>query len=325
MSKKPQNGPPSAIVICGPTGIGKTSFAIEMARRFKGEIIGADSMQLYRRMDIGTAKPTPTEKAAVTHHMVDIIEPDEHFDAEIYADRAYSKVLALTGEGTLPFIVGGTGLYIKALIHGLFQGVKIDVDVRRRLKKEAEEQGGPSLHARLKAVDPAAAGRIHVNDTYRIVRALEIYESTGRPMSDTQEQHGFTPRRLETIKIGLTMEREALYQRIDKRVDIMLDQGLLKEVQSLIDAGYSQDLKSMQSLGYRHMAAFLNNTVDWEEAVRTLKRDHRRYAKRQMTWFRADPEIVWLGPGELEEAMGLVEAFKTKIGWGKTVAGHDHL
>jgi len=300
---------PLAVVVCGPTGIGKTAFAIELARRFKGEIIGADSMQLYRRMDIGTAKPTPAEKAAVTHHMVDIIDPDGHFDAEIYADSAYATVLALTGKGILPFIVGGTGLYIKALIHGLFEGVTVDADVRQRLKNEAEEQGGPSLHARLKAVDPAAAHRIHANDTYRIVRALEIYESTGRPMSATQERHGFESRRLKTVKIGLYMEREALYQRIDKRVDVMLDQGLLREVQSLMDAGYAQDLKSMQSLGYRHMIAFLNNTLDWEEAVRTLKRDHRRYAKRQMTWFRADPEIVWLGPGDIEKAVSCIGAF----------------
>jgi len=168
MSINTDHNLPLAVVVCGPTGIGKTAFAIELARRFKGEIIGADSMQLYRRMDIGTAKPTPAEKAAVTHHMVDIIDPDGHFDAEIYADSAYATVLALTGKGILPFIVGGTGLYIKALIHGLFEGVTVDADVRQRLKKEAEERGGPSLHARLKAVDPAAAHRIHANDTYRI-------------------------------------------------------------------------------------------------------------------------------------------------------------
>jgi tRNA dimethylallyltransferase len=300
---------PLAVVVCGPTGIGKTSFAIELARHFDGEIIGADSMQLYRRMDIGTAKPTSAETAAVVHHLVDIIDPDDHFDAEIYADRAYSTVLALTGKGVLPFIVGGTGLYIKALIHGLFQGVRVDADVRRRLKKEAEAQGGPFLHARLKLVDPGAADRIHANDTYRIVRALEIYESTGRRISDTQERHGFEFRRLKTLKIGLHMEREALYQRIDKRVDIMLEKGFLREVQRLMDAGYSPDLKSMQSLGYRHMIAFLNHTVDWEEAVRTLKRDHRRYAKRQMTWYRADPEIVWLEPGDMEVAASLVDTF----------------
>ena len=300
---------PSAVVVCGPTGIGKTSFALELARQFRGEIIGADSMQLYRRMDIGTAKPTPKEQAAVTHHLVDIIDPDRHFDADMYAEVAYAKVLELADKGTLPFIVGGTGLYIKALIHGLFEGVKIDAGVRDRLRKEVEDRGGQELHTRLKAIDPVAAGRIHVNDTYRIVRALEIYETTGRPMSATQEQHGFEPRRLKTVKIGLHMERETLYQRIDKRVDIMLDQGLREEVQQLLKAGYSTELKAMQSLGYRHMAAFLNHEIDWDEAVRTLKRDHRRYAKRQMTWFRADPEIVWLGPADIAAAALLVEKF----------------
>ena len=303
-----------AVVVCGPTGIGKTSFAIELARQFRGEIVGADSMQLYRRKDIGTAKPTPEEQAVVTHHMVDINDPDEHFDAEMYADMAYAKVLALTEKRILPFIVGGTGLYIKAMIHGLFESVKVDAGVRKKLKKEAEELGGPHLHARLKAVDPAAAGRIHANDTYRIVRALEIFETSGRPISDTQEQHRFEPQRLQTVKIGLHMDREALYQRIDQRVDIMLDQGLLAEVKGLLEKAYSPDLKSMKSLGYRHMALFLKNELDWEEAVRTLKRDTRRYAKRQMTWFKADPEIVWVGPGELEEAAAMIAAFKAQCG-----------
>ncbi len=305
---------PLAVVVCGPTGIGKTSFAIELARQFRGEIIGADSMQLYRHMDIGTAKPTPGEQAAVKHHMVDVVDPDDHFDAEMFADMAYSKVVALTGKGILPFIVGGTGLYIKALIHGLFESQKIDASVRQRLKKEAKEQGGLQLHARLKAIDPAAADRIHANDTYRIVRALEIYETTGRPMSDTQQQHRFEPQRLRVIKIGLHMDRESLYQRIDQRVDIMLGQGLLSEVKDLLEKGYSPELKSMKSLGYRHMAAFLKNEVDWDETVRILKRDHRHYAKRQMTWFKADPGIVWLGPDNLEEAASMVAAFKAKFG-----------
>jgi tRNA dimethylallyltransferase len=166
---------------------------------------------------------------------------------------------------------------------------------------------------RLKVCDPNAASRIHANDTYRIVRALEIYETTGKPMSDTQQQHQFKPQRLQTVKIGLHMEREDLYRRIDQRVDIMLDQGLLQEVKSLLAAGYSPDLKPMNSLGYRHMAAFLNNAVDWDEAVRTLKRDTRHYAKRQMTWFKADPDIVWLGPDGLTEAVSMIMAFKAAI------------
>ena len=304
----------SAVVVCGPTGIGKTSFAIELARRFRGEIIGADSMQLYRHMDIGTAKPTAEERAAVKHHMVDVVEPDAHFDAKMYAHMAYASVVSLAENGILPFIVGGTGLYIKALIHGLFESIKIDASVRERLKKEAQELGGSHLHSRLKTCDPAAAARIHGNDTYRIVRALEIFETTGKPMSDTQQQHQFKPQRLQTVKLGLHMEREDLYQRIDKRVDIMLDQGLFEEVKRLVEAGYSLELKSMKSLGYRHMAAFLNKELDWDETVRILKRDTRHYAKRQMTWFKADPEIVWLELESIDEATSMVKAFIAKCG-----------
>jgi tRNA dimethylallyltransferase len=309
MSLHSHHNPPLAVVVCGPTGIGKTAFAIDLARRFKGEIIGADSMQLYRHMDIGTAKPTPEERAAVRHHMVDVVDPDGHFDAEMYANMAYAKVVELADNKILPFIVGGTGLYIKALVHGLFESAEIDEHVRQRLKEEAADKGGAYLHARLEKVDPFAAARIHANDTYRIVRALEIYESTGRTLSVSQQQHQFRPQRLQTVKIGLAMDREALYRRIDKRVDLMLDQGLLKEVQGLIEAGYAMALKSMQSLGYRHMGAFLNNGVDWEEAVRTLKRDTRHYAKRQMTWFRADPEIVWMGPQDIEKAVACIADF----------------
>ncbi len=300
---------PPAIVICGPTGIGKTAFAIALAKQFNGEIVGADSMQLYRHMDIGTAKPTPEEQAAVRHHMVDVVDPDGHFDAEIYANVAYAKVLALAGNEILPFIVGGTGLYIKALIHGLFESVKVDPQVRQQLKNEARKLGGHHLHTRLQKCDPVAAGRIHANDTYRIVRALEIFETTRKPMSASQQSHRFKARRIRTLKIGLQMERADLYRRIDKRVDIMIDQGLLREVKALLGAGYSPDLKPMKSLGYRHMAAYIDNAVDWDEAVRTLKRDTRHYAKRQMTWFKADPEIIWVAPDQIRNVEAYVKEF----------------
>jgi tRNA dimethylallyltransferase len=303
------NDLPAAVVICGPTGIGKTSFAIALAKRFHGEIIGADSMQLFRRMDIGTAKPTSEERAAVTHHMVDVVEPDEHFDAEMFAGMAYAKVLELSQRGVLPFVVGGTGLYIKSLIHGLFETVKVDPEVRRRLKEEAAAKGGQHLYRRLVSCDPAAAARIHENDTYRIVRALEVFETSRTPLSARQRSHQFSGRRLRTLKIGLFMERADLYRRIDRRVDAMIRQGLLQEVEGLVGKGYSKDLKSMRSLGYRHMAEYLSGAAVWEEAVRTLKRDTRRYAKRQMTWFRADPEVVWLGPDDAEAAASLVSDF----------------
>jgi tRNA dimethylallyltransferase len=296
MNKDLKKTQPTAIIICGPTGIGKTSFAIELAKLFKGEIVGADSMQIYRHMDIGTAKPNPAERSMIRHHMVDIIDPDEPFDAETYATQALSIVMALQKQEVLPFVVGGTGLYIKSLLYGLFDTRPADQEIRIRLKQEAEKEGGAVLYERLKKVDPVTAGKVHINDTYRIVRALEVYEASGAPISDFQRRHGFQKSRLTPLKFGLYMEREQLYDRIDERVEMMIHAGLLDEVKHLRDVGYGSELKSMQSLGYRHMLDFLDGHLDWPETIRTLKRDTRRYAKRQMTWFKADREVVWVDP-----------------------------
>jgi tRNA dimethylallyltransferase len=296
MNKDLKKTQPTAIIICGPTGIGKTSFAIELAKLFKGEIVGADSMQIYRHMDIGTAKPNPAERSVIRHHMVDIIDPDEPFDAETYATQALSIVMALQKQEVLPFVVGGTGLYIKSLLYGLFDTRPADQEIRIRLKQEAEKEGGAVLYERLKKVDPVTAGKVHINDTYRIVRALEVYEASGAPISDFQRRHGFQKSRLTPLKFGLYMEREQLYDRIDERVEMMIHAGILDEVKHLRDVGYGSELKSMQSLGYRHMHDFLDGRMDWPETIRTLKRDTRRYAKRQMTWFKADREVVWVDP-----------------------------
>jgi tRNA dimethylallyltransferase len=300
---------PRAIIICGPTGIGKTGFAIELARKFKGEIIGADSMQIYRRMDIGTAKPTQAERSSVVHHMVDIIDPDESFDAETYAGIAFRRIVSLEKRGAVPFVAGGTGLYIKSLVFGLFDGGPTDLVIRNRLKEESEEYGSLLLHRRLNPIDPETAEKLHVNDTYRIIRALEIYEITGTPISVFHRRHRFRTRRLDTLSFGLRMDRERLYERIDARVDAMIEAGLLEEVKNLLAAGYSAELKSMQSIGYRHMVKFIEGRTAWEETVRTLKRDTRRYAKRQMTWFRAVPDIVWLSPEDGDKAENAVRRF----------------
>lgn len=287
---------PKAIIICGPTGVGKTSFAIELAQCFQGEIIGADSMQIYRHMDIGTAKPTPEERAMVPHYMVDIADPDEPFDAKRYATLSLSIVTALQERQAVPFVVGGTGLYIKALIFGLFDAQPGDKGIRMRLMQEVEKEGAGALYERLRQADPATARKLHVNDRYRIVRALEVYESSGVSMSDYQQRHRFQESRLATLKLGLHMERGHLYDRIDARVDRMIRAGLLDEVRRLKEAGYTGKLKSMQSIGYRHMHDYLDGRMDWPKTVQTLKRDTRRYAKRQMTWFNADREIVWVDP-----------------------------
>jgi len=300
---------PHLVVICGPTGVGKTAFAIALARRFKGEIVGADSMQIYRRLNIGTAKPTRAEQNAVRHHMVDVVEPNEAFDAARYAAMAHRIINGIVANGRLPFVVGGTGLYIKALLQGLFNQNSVDHAVRERLKAEVRRKGSAHLHQRLGLVDPEAADRIHPNDALRVVRALEIFEQTGRPISAHQGQHRFEDHCYTALKLGLTMERCALYGRIDARVDEMLAAGLLEEVQNLRQVPYDCGLKSMQSLGYRHMIAFIEGNLAWPEVVRQIKRDHRRYAKRQLTWFGADRQIHWLAPHQLQEAARLIEAF----------------
>jgi tRNA dimethylallyltransferase len=300
---------PKIVVICGPTGVGKTAVGVELARHFNGQIVGADSMQVYRHMDIGTAKPTAEEQARVVHHMIDIIGPDEPFDAARYAELAGTKIFELDRLKIAPFVVGGTGLYIKALLHGLFDAEVFDADVRRRLKQEADAQGIEYLHKRLRRLDPESAERLHPNDRYRILRALEVVETTGKPISRYHRKHGFSEQPFEALKIALSMDREALYARINLRVDEMIAAGFLEEVKSLLARGYSENLKSMQSIGYRHMADFIQERSSLEACVRTLKRDHRRYAKRQLTWFKADPQIIWKEPGQIEEIKILVEEF----------------
>ena len=300
---------PKIVVICGPTGIGKTSVAVELARHFNGQIIGADSMQVYKFMDIGTAKPTAEEQARVVHHMIDIIEPDESFDAARYAELAGTKIFELGRQKITPFVVGGTGLYIKALLHGLFDAEVFDADVRRRLKREADAHGIKCLHERLGRLDPESAERLHPNDSYRIIRALEVVETTGKPISGHHREHGFTDQPFEALKIALNMDRAVLYARINQRVDAMIAAGFLEEVKSLLARGYSADLKSMQSIGYRHMVDFIQGSSGWEACARTLKRDHRRYAKRQLTWFGADPQIIWKDAAQVEEIKLLVEKF----------------
>jgi tRNA dimethylallyltransferase len=300
---------PKVIVICGPTGIGKTTVGIKVAEQLGGEIISADSMQIYRYMDIGTAKPTAEEQARVLHHMVDIVDPDEDFDAVRFAQMAREKVMQLHQKGVLPVVVGGTGLYIKALLQGLFQSSPADPEIRERLKQEAEENGSSALHERLKQLDPDTAERLHPNDAYRIVRALETIESTGQSIYDHHQGHGFADQPFDALKIGLQMDRQKLYDRIDQRVDLMIDAGLLDEVKKLLGMGYTAGLKSMQSIGYRHMAAFNDGSLPWNECIRTFKRDTRRFAKRQFTWFGADHQIHWFEPDQLNEVLKLVEGF----------------
>ncbi len=300
---------PKIVIICGPTGIGKTAVAVDLAQHFSGQIIGADSMQVYKYMDIGTAKPTAEEQKRVDHHMIDIVEPDETFDAARYAGLARAKIFALNRQNITPFVVGGTGLYIKALLYGLFNAAVSDPDVRRRLKEEAAVHGSEYLHARLGRLDPESARRLHTHDTYRILRALEVVETTGKPISRHHQEHGFLEQPFRSLKIGLNMDRAILYEGIDARVDAMISAGFVEEVRNLLARGYAGDLKSMQSIGYRHMIDYIEGRLSWEECMRTLKRDHRRYAKRQLTWFGADPEIIWKEPRQVSQIKDSINNF----------------
>ena len=304
---------PKIIIICGPTGIGKTAAAVNLAQHFNGQIIGADSMQVYKYMDIGTAKPTVEEQNRVVHHMIDIVEPDEAFDAARYADLARAKISELNQQNITSFVVGGTGLYIKALLYGLFNAEVSDPDVRRRLKEEVEAHGIEYLHVRLDRLDPETARRLHPHDSYRILRALEVVETTGKPISRHHQEHGFLEQPFQSLKIGLNMDRTILYEGINARVDAMISAGFVDEVRDLLARGYAGGLKSMQSIGYRHMIDYIEGRLSWEECTRTLKRDHRRYAKRQLTWFNADPEIIWKEPRQVNAMREIIDTFIGEI------------
>lgn len=302
---------PGVIVICGPTGIGKTDAAIHLSEAFNGRILSADSMQLYRHMDIGTAKPTPEELTRAPHDLIDVADPDEEFDAGKFATLGRAAIARNHAEGRLTIVAGGTGLYIKTLLHGLFRSRPADPLVLRELEARAAAEGAAALHLHLADMDPAAAKKIHPNDTFRVVRALEVLQSTGKRISERQEDHGFTDTPdYAVFKLGLTMDRERLYERINHRVDLMLEAGLLAEVKALIAAGFGPELKSMQSIGYRHMVAYIQGQTDWEETVRLLKRDTRRYAKRQFTWFHADPAVRWVAP---DAVLSLVPEIKKAL------------
>lgn len=284
---------PRVVMVVGPTGVGKSKWAIEWAEQLGGEIIGADSMQVYRYMDIGTAKPTAEDRRRVPHHLIDLVTPDQPFHAALYRTLGRKKIDQLVLEGKHVLVVGGTGLYIKILTQGIFYCPKIDPHFREDLKKEAEAKGPEVLYERLRRVDPSTASQLHPHDLFRIIRALEVFDSTGVPISFYREQHRFGEQPYHTLKIGLQMGREKLYHQIDLRVDRMLEQGLLQEVEGLMGMGYGPQLKPMQSLGYKQMVQFLLKKVRWDEAIRQIKRDTRHYAKRQLTWFKSDPEVQW--------------------------------
>jgi tRNA dimethylallyltransferase len=300
---------PKVIAVMGPTAVGKTWLVSQLTKDLGGEIINADSVQIYRFMDIGTAKPTMADRAEVAHHLVDIVDPDQDFDASRYSQLAREVIAVLARQGKPAIVVGGTGLYLKAIFHGLFPGAPSDQLVRKRLRREAEKKGGIELYQRLQRIDPITAQRVHPHDLFRIIRALEVWECRGQPISALQSAHDFKDRPFLPLKIGLRRPRPELYERINRRVEEMMALGLLEEVRGLLSRGYGPNLKSMQALGYRHMVQHLINGLDITEVVKTMKRDTRRYAKRQMTWFRRDQNINWFHPRQMGDIVELAGRF----------------
>ena len=285
------------IVIAGPTATGKTSLAIELAERVGGEIISADSVQVYRYLDIGSAKPTAAEIKDIPHYMLDLVDPDVNFTVFDYQTIARKHIWDIYKRGKQPILVGGTGLYIKALVDGYsFRSGKVEPAIRKQLQEELDSFGKEHLYRKLQEIDPERGAKLHINDTKRIIRALEYYYMTGEPISRQQEMTitgaGGSPA-YRLLMIGLHMQREVLYDAINHRVDLMLEKGLLHETENLMDKGFGGDLKAMQSLGYRHMSMYLQKKWEWDEAVSMLKQDTRKFAKRQMTWFQADKRINW--------------------------------
>ena len=284
---------------------------MEVAEEFGGEIISADSVQVYRYMDIGTAKPPPEVRRRVPHHLIDVVDPDEGFSAGLFRKLAQEAIADIGRKGKMPLVVGGTGLYIKALISGLIEGVEGNEEIRRRLAEEAKASGGAErLYRRLKEVDPASAEQIHPHDIYRVIRALEIYEMLGLPPSRVRGDHRFSESPYDVLKIGLIKEREELYQGIDRRVDMMVKEGLKEETLRLLSMGYGPELRSMQSIGYRQMVRHIGGKYDLEEAIRLIKRDTRRLARKQIIWFRPDREIRWYKyPDQREEIFRSILSF----------------
>ncbi len=273
------------------------------------EIVNTDSQQVYRHMDIGTGKPSALEREQVRHHLIDIINPDEEFNAAIFRQLATSAIADIQRRGKRVILCGGTGLYLKALTRGLFAGPAQDPAIRERLNAEADRAGLAALYGRLERVDPQAMSRIHPNDRQRIVRALEVFELTGKAISDWQREHAFAESLFETLKIGLQRERAELYDRINKRCDRMIAAGFMDEVKMLLERGYGFDLKPLQTIGYRHMGLVIKGEASAEEAFELMKRDTRRLAKQQLTWFRGDRDIQWFHPDEKKRIRLAVDHF----------------
>jgi tRNA dimethylallyltransferase len=309
------------VVIVGPTAVGKSRIAVEVAKCFETAVLTADSRQVYRGMDIGTDKPAPEERQAVPHRLIDLVNPDESFNAGLYRRQAIGEIERLYGDHRLPLVVGGTGLYVRTLLKGLCDAPPADPILRAALRREAKDQGHDRLYARLVEVDPATAARLQPRDESKVIRALEVHQLSGRRMSEFQQEHGFAERPFSTLIIGLNRDRDALYRRIEARIDWQLAHGLIEETQQLLVQGYQRTSAAMKGLGYRQVAEHLAGEYDAAEMVRRFKRDTRHFSKRQMTWFRKEPGIQWMTIEESDSVqhtaalvIGQVDRFLATLG-----------
>ena len=289
MTKKPM------IILSGPTAVGKTALSIELAKRVNGAIISADSMQVYKYMDIGSAKIMPEEMDGIKHYLIDALEPSDEFNIVVFQKMAKAALEEIYANGQIPIIAGGTGFYIQALLYDIdFDNQDTDEAYRAELEQIAKEQGNELIHDMLREIDPVSADKIHANNVKRVIRALEFYRLTGKPISEHNEAEQQKESPYNFAYFVLTDERENLYNRIDLRVDIMLKNGLLDEVKALKDMGYHRNMVSMQGLGYKEILDYLDGKCSLEEAIYILKRETRHFAKRQLTWFRREKDVIWM-------------------------------
>ena len=299
------------IAIVGPTGVGKTDLSIGLAKKLNGEIVSCDSMQIYRGMDIGTAKPTKDEMMGIPHHMIDIVNPDENYNVDKYVDNSKECIKNIFERGNIPMVVGGTGLYADSLLGGIsFVKTEGDEEYRKHLFDLAEKEGNEHVHKMLETIDPVSFKAIHPNNVRRVVRALEVYKCTGNTITHHNEMSRKAPSPYNPLIFGLTRDRDELYERIDKRVDIMVEKGLVTEAENLYNKGYTTDLTSMQGLGYKEFIKYFEGEISLLEAIEILKRDTRHYAKRQLTWFNRNKDIVWINLSKMTED----EAFSFALG-----------
>ena len=296
-----RTGKQSLIILTGPTSVGKTGLSIRLAAELSGEIISADSMQVYRHMDIGTAKITKEQMRGIPHHLIDILEPTDEYNVSRFKDEASKAVSRISQRGKLPVIAGGTGFYIQALLYDIDFSDNAQTDYRRELFAAASEYGNEYLFEKLKEVDPKAASYLHANDVKRVTRALEFYKETGMRISEHNENERKKEPVYDHAYFVLNMPREKLYKNIDRRVDDMIENGLVDEVRGLSEMGCTEDMVSMKGLGYKEILRFLNGDISLDEAVYTIKRDTRHFAKRQLTWFKRERDVIWINKDEFDD------------------------